>query len=126
MVEKNPGKASKVQIDEKSAKQSLVNFHHIESDNEVEQVRPKFVVELPSEVTTTITAKVFDVFNQAQANARESKFPLYMSKKQACEYLNISNLTMNEWISSSDIPYKHIGKVYRFNRNELDKFMTSK
>ncbi len=92
----------------------------------MEQVQPKINVQLPNEVTTAITAKVFDVFNQAQDNARESKFPLYMSKKQACEYLNISNSTMNEWINSSDIPYKHIGKTYRFNRNDLDKFMATK
>lgn len=92
----------------------------------MEQIQPKINVQLPDEVTNAITAKVFDVFTQAQIKARENKFPLYMNKRQACEYLGISNKTMNDWIRSSDIPFKHVGDTYRFNRTELDKFMTSK
>ena len=49
-----------------------------------------------------------------------------MSKKQTCEYLGIANRTLNEWIETGNIPYKHIGKTYRFNRNDLDKFMATK
>ena len=31
-----------------------------------------------------------------------------------------------QWIEKEDIPYKDIGKTYRFNRNDLDKFMATK
>ena len=82
-------------------------------------------VELPKNVTDAITAAVFDTFKTAQ-KASSNDWPLYLSKKQACKYLNISNKTLNEWIATGDIPYKHIGKTYRFNRNDLDKFMATK
>ena len=82
-------------------------------------------VELPKNVTDAITAAVFDSFKVVQKSATND-WPLYLSKKQACKYLNISNKTLNEWISTGDIPYKHIGKTYRFNRNDLDKFMATK
>ena len=82
-------------------------------------------VELPKNVTDAITTAVFDSFKSAQKSATND-WPLYLSKKQACKYLNISNKTLDDWISTGDIPYKHIGKTYRFNRNELDKFMATK
>lgn len=82
-------------------------------------------VELPKNVTDAITTAVFDTFKTAQ-KASTNDWPLYLSKKQTCKYLNISNKTLNEWIATGDIPYKHIGKTYRFNRNDLDKFMATK
>lgn len=87
----------------------------------MEQLR----VELPKNVTDAITTAVYDSFKMAQKSVN-SDLPLYLSKKQACEYLNISNKTLDEWIATGDIPYKHIGKTYRFNRNDLDKFMATK
>lgn len=83
-------------------------------------------VELPKEVTDAIKIEVLNTFKEAKNDVYQDKFPLYLSKKQACEYLRIANRTLNEWISTGDIPYKHIGKTYRFNRNELDKFMATK
>ncbi|HJG83893.1 MAG TPA: excisionase family DNA-binding protein [Weissella thailandensis] len=67
----------------------------------------------------------FDTFKAAQ-KASTNDWTLYLSKKQACEYLNISNKTLDEWIRNENVPYKHIGKTYRFNRNDLDKFMATK
>nr|WP_306810617.1 helix-turn-helix domain-containing protein [Limosilactobacillus reuteri] len=49
-----------------------------------------------------------------------------MNKKTACDYLGISNKTMNDWINAKIVPFKKINKVYRFNRNDLDKFMATK
>ena len=88
----------------------------------VEQLK----VELPDNVSDAITAAVFDSFRKAREASQSDDWPLYLSKKQACKYLNISNKTLSEWISTGDIPYKHIGKTYRFNRNDLDKFMATK
>lgn len=83
-------------------------------------------VELPKEITDAIKEAVIQAFQDAKNDTRKDDFPLYMSKKQACEYLGIANKTLNEWISTGDIPYKHIGRTYRFNRNDLDKFMATK
>lgn len=60
------------------------------------------------------------------ANRKSNEWPLYMNKGTAAKYLSVSHNTLNEWISAEDIPFKHIGNSYRFNRNELDKFMANK
>ncbi|MCT3202817.1 DNA-binding protein [Limosilactobacillus reuteri] len=83
-------------------------------------------VELPKEVTDAIKTEVIKAFQDAKDDTRGKKFPLYMSKRQTCEYLGIANRTLDEWLKTGDIPYKHIGKTYRFNRNDLDKFMATK
>lgn len=57
---------------------------------------------------------------------KDTKWPLYMNKGTAAKYLGISNNTLNEWISSDSVPFKKIGRSYRFNRNDLDKFMATK
>lgn len=82
-------------------------------------------VELPKNVTDAITTAVFDAFNAARKSST-NKWPLYLSKKEACKYLNISNKTLDNWITTGGIPYKHVGQTYRFNRNDLDKFMATK
>ena len=89
-------------------------------------VEYKLKVKLPGNINQAIEEAVFDTFAEARKKAYSSNFPLYLTKKQVCEYLNISNRTLNDWIEKEDIPFKHIGKTYRFNRNELDKFMATK
>lgn len=86
----------------------------------------QFKVELPKEVTDAIKVEVLNTFKEAKNGVYQDKYPVYLTKKQACEYLNISNNTLNEWISSDSVPFKKIGRSYRFNRNDLDKFMATK
>lgn len=57
---------------------------------------------------------------------KDTKWPLYMNKGTAAKYLGISNNTLTEWIGSDSVPFKKIGRSYRFNRNDLDKFMATK
>lgn len=83
-------------------------------------------VKLPKEIIDAIKTEVLNAFKEAKNNVYKNKFPLYLSKKQTCEYLNISNHTLNEWLADDLIPFKRVGKVYRFNRNDLDKFMATK
>jgi excisionase family DNA binding protein len=140
-------------------------------------------VELPKEITDAIKIEVLNAFEEAKNNVYKDKFPLYLSKKQTCEYLGISNNTLNEaeinlspeledalkvaistaaqkivddskskndkwpmymnkgtaakylgisyntlstWMDKEKVPYKHIAGSYRFNRNDLDKFMATK
>ncbi|MCC4340085.1 helix-turn-helix domain-containing protein [Limosilactobacillus reuteri] len=83
-------------------------------------------VELPDNVADAIKKAVNDAFAEAKRKAYGSNFPLYMNKKTACDYLGISNKTMNDWINAELVPFKKVNKVYRFNRNDLDKFMATK
>ena len=56
-----------------------------------------------------------------------NKYPSYLNTKQACKYLNVSYNTLKKWIEkNSDFPYHEIDGTFRFNRDELDKFMASK
>ena len=47
----------------------------------------KTKIELPKEVTNAIKEAVIQAFQDAKNDTRKDDFPLYMSKKQTCEYL---------------------------------------
>lgn len=84
-------------------------------------------VKLPKEITDAIKIEVLNAFEEAKNNVyKDTKWPLYMNKGTAAKYLGISNNTLNEWIGSDSVPFKKVGRSYRFNRNELDKFMATK
>lgn len=46
----------------------------------------------------------------------------YLNKKQACEYLGISNNTLDSWIKQG-IPSIKIGKTVRFNKQSIDAWL---
>ena len=48
----------------------------------------------------------------------------YLNKKQACEYLGISNNTLDEWIRKG-LPSIKIGKTVRFNKQAIDSWLLS-
>ena len=80
----------------------------------------------PDQLVDDVKKVAIKAIIQGRDQVLKDQYPLYMSKKEAAQYLNITLGTLNKWIDESDIPYKHIGKVYRFNRNDLDKFMATK
>lgn len=83
-------------------------------------------IELPDFLATAIENTVTEAIqNAANKQALSNQYHIYMSKAEAAKYLNIASNTLDLWISTTDIPYRRVGKTYRFNRNELDKFMTS-
>ena len=85
-------------------------------------------IKLSPELEGILKAAIQDAAQKIVNDSKKenSKWPEYMNKGTAAKYLGISNKTLDEWIEKEDIPYKHIGKTYRFNRNELDKFMATK
>lgn len=85
-------------------------------------------VELPKEITDALKAAIQDVAQEiADKSIRDNKVPLYLSKKEAADYLGVAPNTLDKWIREGiDIPYKQIDRTYRFNRNDLDKFMATK
>ncbi|HFI0644535.1 TPA: helix-turn-helix domain-containing protein [Streptococcus suis] len=46
----------------------------------------------------------------------------YLNKSQTCNYLGISNNTLDNWIQKG-LPAIRIGKIIRFNKNEIDKWL---
>lgn len=49
---------------------------------------------------------------------------LYLNKKQACNYLGISNNTLDAWIQKG-LPAIKIGKTVRFNKQAIDSWLLS-
>ena len=88
------------------------------------QAEIKLSPELEGALKVAIQDAVQKIVNDSKKE--NSKWPDYMNKGMAAKYLGISNNTLNEWIDSDSVPFKKIGRSYRFNRNELDKFMATK
>ena len=88
------------------------------------QAEIKLSPELEGALKVAIQDAVQKIVNDSKKE--NSKWPEYMNKGTAAKYLGISNNTLNEWIDSDPVPFKKIGRSYRFNRNELDKFMATK
>ena len=88
------------------------------------QAEIKLSPELEDTLKVAINTAVQKIINDSKRE--NDKWPEYMNKGTAAKYLGISNNTLNEWISSDSVPFKKIGRSYRFNRNDLDKFMATK
>jgi DNA-binding helix-turn-helix protein len=46
----------------------------------------------------------------------------FLNKKQACDYLGISNNTLDSWIQKG-LPTIKIGKIVRFNKTEINRWL---
>ena len=84
-------------------------------------------LKLSSELTNAIKIAITNATREAvnDLNKNNNKWPMYMDKGTAAKYLGISYNTLNNWIANG-LPYKRIAGSYRFNRNDLDKFMATK
>ncbi len=50
----------------------------------------------------------------------------YISIDEAAEYLGIKTVTLRTWIrKKTDMPVYKIGKLWKFKRSELDKWVAS-
>ncbi|MCK1230305.1 helix-turn-helix domain-containing protein [Streptococcus uberis] len=48
----------------------------------------------------------------------------YLNKHQTCQYLGISNNTLDSWIKSG-LPVIKIGKTIRFDKNAINSWLQS-
>ncbi|CAM1670039.1 helix-turn-helix domain-containing protein [Streptococcus mitis] len=48
----------------------------------------------------------------------------FLNKQQACNYLSISNNTLDSWIKQG-LPYIKIGKLIRFNKEAINSWLYS-
>ncbi|MBF0778407.1 helix-turn-helix domain-containing protein [Streptococcus cuniculi] len=62
-----------------------------------------------------------EIEEQLSRNGIESP---YLNKQQACNYLGISNNTLDSWIQQG-LPYIKIGKSIRFNKQAIDTWLLS-
>ncbi|MBM7643733.1 helix-turn-helix domain-containing protein [Streptococcus loxodontisalivarius] len=46
----------------------------------------------------------------------------FLNKQQACNYLGISNNTLDSWIKKG-VPVIRVGKIVRFDKNELNRWL---
>lgn len=88
------------------------------------QAEIKLSPELEGTLKVAINTAVQKIINDSKRE--NDKWPVYMNKKTAAKYLGISCNTLSTWMAEKKVPYKHIANSYRFNRNDLDKFMATK
>lgn len=88
------------------------------------QAEIKLSPELEGTLKVAINTAVQKIINDSKRE--NDKWPVYMNKKTAAKYLGISYNTLSTWMAEKKVPYKHIANSYRFNRNDLDKFMATK
>jgi len=46
----------------------------------------------------------------------------FLNKQQACNYLSISNNTLDSWIKQG-LPYVRVGKTVRFDKTEINRWL---
>lgn len=80
---------------------------------------------LAKEQTLEIQHMIGELIKSEVKNARESvgADSPFLNKRQACDYLGISNNTLDLWISMG-LPYIKIGKSIRFNKESVNQWMT--
>ena len=60
-----------------------------------------------------------EIENQLNNSNIESS---YLNKRQTCEYLGISNNTLDSWIQKG-LPVIRVGKTVRFNKIEINRWL---
>ena len=60
-----------------------------------------------------------EIKNKLDSNNIESPF---LNKQQACNYLSISNNTLDSWIKQG-LPYIRVGKTVRFDKTEINRWL---
>ncbi|MCW6665517.1 helix-turn-helix domain-containing protein [Aerococcaceae bacterium NML160702] len=79
---------------------------------------------LPTEQVQEIQTMIMELLQHEIKHFKEDmglESP-YLNKAQACNYLGISNNTLDSWIQKG-LPTIKIGKTVRFNKNEIDRWL---
>ncbi|CQR25998.1 helix-turn-helix, fis-type [Streptococcus varani] len=79
---------------------------------------------LPDEQIHQIQLLISDLIKQEienRLNNSNLESP-FLNKQQTCDYLGISNNTLDTWINKG-LPIIRVGKTVRFDRFELTKWM---
>lgn len=79
---------------------------------------------LPDEQIHQIQLLIAELIKREVENRldnRNIKSP-FLNKQQACDYLGISNNTLDSWIKKG-LPVIRIGKTVRFNKTEINRWL---
>lgn len=76
--------------------------------------------ELISKLTETIDQTIKKEITAQLKN--QSDLDNLMNKREACDYLKISNNTLDSWIKKG-LPVIRIGKTVRFNKKEVHRWL---
>lgn len=79
---------------------------------------------LPKEQIHQIQLLITDLIKREienRLNNRNIETP-FLNKQQACNYLGISNNTLDSWIKNG-LPVIRIGKIVRFNKIEINRWL---
>ncbi|WP_270737082.1 helix-turn-helix domain-containing protein [Streptococcus anginosus] len=79
---------------------------------------------LPNEQIHQIQLLISDLIKQEinnRLNSSNLESP-FLNKQQACNYLGISNNTLDSWIKKG-LPVIRIGKTVRFDKSEINCWM---
>lgn len=80
----------------------------------------KVEISLTSKQVADIQLQVTNIITDTLNNIKSGKIldTPYLNKKEACNYLRISNNTLDTWISMG-LPVIRIGKTVRFDKNSI-------
>ncbi|HHT7795774.1 TPA: helix-turn-helix domain-containing protein [Streptococcus suis] len=79
---------------------------------------------LPEEQVHQIQLLIADLIKQEIENrlSNSNLSSPFLNKQQACEYLGISNNTLDSWIRKG-LPVIRIGKTVRFDKAEINRWL---
>lgn len=82
------------------------------------------LVQLPEEQTQEIQQMIATLIKSEIHHFKEDigADSTCLNKKQTCNYLGISNNTLDIWIAMG-LPYIRIGKSIRFNKKSINQWM---
>lgn len=79
---------------------------------------------LPDEQVHQIQLLIADLIQQEIENrlTNSSFISPFLNKQQTCDYLGISNNTLDSWIRKG-LPVIRIGKTVRFDKTEINRWL---
>ncbi|HEM2752753.1 TPA: helix-turn-helix domain-containing protein [Streptococcus suis] len=79
---------------------------------------------LPEEQVHQIQLLIADLIKQEVENRLDNSnlSSPFLNKQQACDYLGISNNTLDSWIKQG-LPVIRVGKTVRFDKAEINRWL---
>lgn len=79
---------------------------------------------LPEEQVHQIQLLIADLIKQEVENRLDNSnlSSPFLNKQQACDYLGISNNTLDSWIKQG-LPVIRVGKTVRFDKSEINRWL---
>ncbi|HEL1615463.1 TPA: helix-turn-helix domain-containing protein [Streptococcus suis] len=79
---------------------------------------------LPDEQVHQIQLLIADLIKREIENRLDNSIlgSPFLNKQQACDYLRISNNTLDSWIKQG-LPVIQVGKTVRFDKSEINRWL---